>query len=124
MNTRPLRGPVAEDERNEDVYPELRRLACSPCYAIMMFRVAAPARWTTDTDQSVLHAHDGADARTLGLPFVVERGYAIFQMQIEDLECSCWIAARSLRMTQMRRPDEPLQLPEGWSGGGGWLPRK
>jgi hypothetical protein len=85
-----------------------------------VFLVIARREWSTDTDKTVLSVHDGAEAIALGLPFRVDTGYSIFQFQPEDIDGSCWIAARSIRMKQMRRSEEPLSLPTGWSGGGGW----
>ncbi|MEP7126297.1 MAG: hypothetical protein ABJE95_35525 [Byssovorax sp.] len=89
-------------------------------YFADVFLVSALRTWSTDTDHRVLTRHDGAEAIPLGLPFRVDQGYSIYRLQPEDLDGACWIAARSLRMKQMRRPEEPLSLPPGWSGGGGW----
>ena len=88
-----------------------------------VFFVIAPRTWKTDTSMTVLTAHDGSEAVVpLKLPFQVDLGYQIFQLRPEDLVSSCWIAARSVRMTQARPPNVPPKLKEGWEEGSGWMP--
>src|SRR5688572_29683358 len=50
-----------------------------------VFLVIAPREWTTDTGTTVLSGHDGAEARALGLPFLIDVGYTLFQLRPEDL---------------------------------------
>lgn len=89
-----------------------------------VFFVIAPSAWKTDTETTVLTAHDGSEALVpLKLPYRVDLGYQIFQLRPEDREgASCWIAARSIKMRQLRMPDDPPKLKEGWEGRGGWMP--
>lgn len=76
------------------------------------------SEWTTDTSRPVLSLLDGDEEAALRLAFHLGGEHTIFEMWPEDLEGRCRIAARSVRMTQMRRPETPLKLPMEWSGGG------
>lgn len=91
-------------------------------YFYDLFFVSAPRRWTSDTDRNVFKAH--GDTQPAGAPFRTDIGYSLFEFHPEDLGTSCWIAARSVRMVQVRLPEEPLTLPMNWAGGGGWLPHE